>query len=71
MYKDEQGKLYRLFGVVHAEDDYYYGLMDDKGKLTLATCVGSLETNGFTLVSGTHKILTSEERLIKEIFGET
>lgn len=45
---DPKGTVYTLFGVVHADDDYYYGLVDGEGKLRLATCVGSLATNGFT-----------------------
>ena len=70
-YKDRRGKIYQLFGVVHADDDYYYGLMDKSGRLVLATCVGSLETNGFTRVDGEQKLLTNEEKLLRSIFGET
>jgi hypothetical protein len=37
-----------FYGVVHADDDYYYGMMDLVTKETiLLTCVGSLETHGF------------------------
>lgn len=44
MYKDDRGVRYTFFGLVHAEDDYYYGLMDcDTGRVRLATCVGGLE----------------------------
>lgn len=46
-YKDHQGHRYSFFGLVHAEDDLYYGLtsVDGKGKpLVLATCVGALES---------------------------
>src|SRR5688572_11773526 len=42
-YRDRQGKEYTFFGLVHAEDDLYYGMMDRKGKVTLASCVGSLD----------------------------
>lgn len=42
-YKDHDGTVYSFFGLVHADDDYYYGLMSDDGKLTLASCVGGLE----------------------------
>ena len=42
-YKDNRGVEYVFFGLVHAEDDYYYGLMSDDGKVRLATCVGSLD----------------------------
>lgn len=42
-YKDRQGKEYTFFGLVEAEDDYYYGMMDKDGKVTLASCVGALD----------------------------
>lgn len=42
-YRDRQGKTWRFFGLVHAEDDLYYGMMDKNGKVQLASCVGSLD----------------------------
>ena len=42
-YKDHSGVEYLFFGLVHAEDDYYYGLMSNDGKMRLATCVSGLE----------------------------
>ena len=48
-YLGENGHVYIFFGVVHGEDDYYYGLVSN-GSLVLASCVGSLETNGYTLL---------------------
>jgi hypothetical protein len=47
--EERNGKVWRFFGVVHGDDDYYYG-MSRPGELCLASCVGSLEVNGFTLV---------------------
>jgi hypothetical protein len=70
-YKDENKREYTLFGVVHADDDYYYGLVDTRGRLMLASCVGSLETSGFTLIEGKKQAFTPEQELLKEIFGET
>lgn len=40
-------KTYRFFGIVHGDDDYYYGLVELGGKVVLSSCVGSLETMGF------------------------
>lgn len=42
-YKDHSGTEYTFFGLVHADDDYYYGLMGMDGKIMLATCVGGLD----------------------------
>jgi hypothetical protein len=49
----ETGRLYRFFGLVHADDDFYYGMVSI-GKilpteLRLLSCVGDLESHGFTL----------------------
>jgi hypothetical protein len=44
IYEDDDGTRYRLFGLVHGDDDYYYGLTNMKtGKLMLYSCVGALE----------------------------
>lgn len=48
IYVDERGNRYRFFGIVHASDDYYYG-MHGQGKLRLLSCVGSIEGHGFVL----------------------
>lgn len=45
--RNHDGKTYTLFGAVHGRDDYYYGFYR-KGKTILASCVGSIESNGFT-----------------------
>lgn len=50
-YQDGNGKLWIFFGIVHGDDDYYYGLVSN-GTLVLASCVGSLETNGYFRVDG-------------------
>lgn len=42
-YKDREGNEFSFFGLVHAEDDLYYGLIDKDGKVALASCVGSLD----------------------------
>lgn len=46
LYRDSlTGTVYEFFGLVHASDDYYYGLWDvENKKLLLSTCVGSLES---------------------------
>lgn len=45
------GDEYLFFGVVHGDDDYYYG-MHRKGELMLLSCVGSIEGYGFALAPG-------------------
>ena len=48
LYADNTGQIYKFIGIVIAEDDYYYGLMNlyDK-KWTLSSCVGYLENSGY------------------------
>jgi len=43
------GKTYIFFGIVHGDDDYYYGMCDEDNKMFLSTCVGSMEQNGLIL----------------------
>lgn len=51
-FKNDQGQEYRFFGVVHASDDYYYGMSPvGEGRLMLLSCVDSLEGHGYTLVA--------------------
>jgi len=46
---DERGDEYTFFGVVHGEDDYYYGMWDRVNRtLCLASCVGNFHTMGYT-----------------------
>jgi hypothetical protein len=45
-YEDERGKTYTFFGLVHSDDDYYYG-MSSKAGVRLLSCVGSIEGHGF------------------------
>jgi hypothetical protein len=45
------GEYWTLFGLVHGDDDYYYGMFSICGRQTmLLSCVGSIEGHGFTLV---------------------
>jgi len=45
------GEYYTFFGVVHGDDDYYYGMMGHMSERPmLLSCVGSLKTFGFKLV---------------------
>lgn len=43
------GDEYTFFGLVHADDDYYYGMWRE-GKLKLLSCVSDIGGNGFDLV---------------------
>lgn len=43
-----KGKEYRFFGIVHASDDYYYGLYDvNTREVILLSCVGDIKGFGF------------------------
>lgn len=50
IFVDEKGNEWRFFGVVHGDDDYYYG-MSRKGELRLLSCVGSIEGFDYALRS--------------------
>jgi hypothetical protein len=41
------GREYIFFGVVHAKDDYYYGMCDEDRSVWLLSCVGDLDQHGF------------------------
>lgn len=45
----DKGVRHRFFGVVHGDDDYYYGMSSPGQGVMLLSCVGSLETHGFKL----------------------
>lgn len=49
-YRDNKGHFYTFFGLVHSNDDYYYGMWRP-GEMNLLSCVGSMETHGFELVA--------------------
>lgn len=50
-YRDiRNGKIYTFFGLVHSDDDYYYG-MCRVGELQLHSCVFSIETGGLELLA--------------------
>lgn len=38
---------YRFFGLVHGDDDYYYGMVEVGSKVRLLSCVGNIEGFGF------------------------
>lgn len=51
----DDGKVWSLFGFIHGEDDYYYGMWrigekeSSEPRLRMLSCVGSLEAHGFHL----------------------
>lgn len=50
-FRDERkGHRFMFFGLVHADDDYYYGMYSEKHGLRLLSCVGDSETFGFVEV---------------------
>ena len=48
-YKDNRGKVHRFFGLVHGDDDYYYGMSSRTG-VVLLSCVGDITGHGFELL---------------------
>ena len=48
-FRDNRGDVYTFFGLVHGDDDYYYGM--NGNRLALLSCVGSIEGHGFELIS--------------------
>jgi len=48
---NKDGLKLKLFGVVHSNDDYYYGMVDSGGVMDLYSCVGNLDMYGFTLLT--------------------
>lgn len=52
-YKDGAGKVYTFFGLVHASDDYYFGMSENSTKKrVLLSCVGDIEDFGFKVYAG-------------------
>ena len=48
-YCNDKGEVFKFIGLIHARDDYYYGLTQD-GRLGMYSCVGSIEDFGFSKV---------------------
>ncbi len=48
-YVDKDGNVWNFFGLVHGEDDYYYGMWRE-GHLSRLSCVGNIESFGYTLL---------------------
>lgn len=48
-FKTKDGQIYVFFGLVHTNDDYYYGMMDQDKKVMLLSCVGNFDTWEMTL----------------------
>ena len=51
-YRDKAGNMLVFFGLVHGDDDYYYGMAGCTG-FELLSCVGSIEGYGYELVPNT------------------
>ncbi len=48
-YCSYDSKEFTFFGIVHTNEDYYYGMFDKANGLRLLSCVGSIEGHGYTL----------------------
>ena len=49
-FKDRNGEIYRFFGLVWSDDDFYYGMFSNSNNMRLLSCVGSIDGHGFTLI---------------------
>jgi len=50
-YADILGTYHRLLGVLHGDDDYYYVMYElESERCKFLSCVGSIESHGYTLV---------------------
>lgn len=49
-FRDHQGREFVFFGIVHAREDYYYGMWSKDDGMRLLSCVGSIEGHGYTPV---------------------
>lgn len=47
-FKDDSGRVLSFYGLVHTDEDYYYGFINKKGKNEMFSCVGDFETWGLT-----------------------
>lgn len=46
------GEIYKFIGIIVADDDYYYGLMNmHSKKWVMSSCVGYLEDFGYEVVN--------------------
>lgn len=53
-YKETRtGDEFVFFGLVLADDDYYYGMSSQENGMVLLTCVGSIEAQGFQPIQET------------------
>lgn len=48
-YRDRNGNVLVFFGLVHGDDDYYYGMAGPTG-FELLSCVESIEVYGYELL---------------------
>ncbi|PCJ26744.1 MAG: hypothetical protein COA94_04925 [Rickettsiales bacterium] len=50
-YTDDEGMLFTFVGLIHSDDDFYYGLIpkggSEKGMLIRLSCVCALESFGY------------------------
>jgi hypothetical protein len=49
-YIDDHGGTFTFFGLVHSEDDYYFGMCGPGVPLRLLSCVGHIVSHGYTLI---------------------
>lgn len=52
-FRSHDGKVFTFYGIVHARDDYYYGMASLEHGRRLLSCVGSIEGHGYELLPET------------------
>ena len=56
VFSDGKGNTYQFIGVIHASDDYYYGMTNTLGKLKMLSCVVNLKGHGYKLITDSDNI---------------
>ena len=56
VFSDGKGNTYQFIDVIHASDDYYYGMTNTLGKLKMLSCVVDLKGHGYKLITDSDNI---------------
>jgi hypothetical protein len=63
------GKVFTFFGIVHGNDDYYYG-MSRRGGVRLLSCVGSIEGFGFALIDTGTEVTKGTAKSPRDVYEQ-
>ena len=60
-FSDDKGNEYSFFGIVHGDDDYYYGMSSVPGnKVMLLSCVCEIAGHGYKLIDNGEQIVAPQ-----------